>query len=284
MAVAHRHHSVLLNRLGSLLAEDPLFQVPEFLGTFEVGRRSHVLRTLLTQGTYERALAECCIRWLDSSRDAIDVGAHVGFYSVLFAKLLSDRRVLAVEPVPANLRRFKRNLEINEVANRVLVFEGVAGSKIGGTRINVFEGIEEYSSVEPPWHPASKGAPTMSVRVPESTIDVLVDTFSLEPGFVKIDVEGYEDNVLDGARRTLREARPIVLLESAVGRTKQALASRIFVFELAREFEYHTIDAVSDEPISAKDLVSQVLLVPSERFQPLGNSRHGKYRKLRGHC
>jgi FkbM family methyltransferase len=41
-----------------------------------------------------------------------------------------------------------------------------------------------------------------------------LDTFKLKPGFIKIDVEGYESEVLNGGRKTIEECRPIIMLES----------------------------------------------------------------------
>ena len=79
--------------------------------------------------------------------------------------------------------------------------------------INTIAGKEEYSSVGPIEHPSVRGQLTSSYIVEASKLDTLVETFGLNPGFVKIDVEGAEHQVFAGATNTLLKHRPVILSE-----------------------------------------------------------------------
>jgi FkbM family methyltransferase len=205
--------STVLDRLAALLAEDPVISVPEFQGRFAVSVRSHLFRRVIKDGAYEPDLARLCISLLDPERDVIDVGANVGFYSVLLARNLNKGRVLAVEPTEGALRRLRKNLEMNGVGDKVVVVEGVVSSAQGAVNIHTVEGAEEYSSVKKQAHPAARGRTVSTRMVQGKTVDALTEEFNLRPGLIKIDVEGFEEHVINGATETLKRYRPIIVSE-----------------------------------------------------------------------
>ncbi len=200
-------------RFGRLFAADPVLRLDAFGGEFELSPESHLLARIALDGHYEPELAAVCRAHLDPARDAIDVGANVGFYSVLMAHALPARRVLSVEPTPAALARLRANLTRNGVAERVTVVEGAAAATAGHFDLSVIEGREEYASFGALVHDTIAGEAHHVVRVPTTPLDDLVDAHGLTPGFVKIDVEGAEEAVLIGGARTLERHRPVIMAE-----------------------------------------------------------------------
>lgn len=212
-----RRHDAMRNRLvatlQACLAEDPIVRVEEFEGTFLVDRNSHLFARIASEGVYEPELAETCVANLDPARDAIDVGANVGFYTNLLARKLRHGRVLAIEPTPNAAAKLRANIERNGIAARTLVYEGVASDREGIRSLNTIAGKEEYSSLGQLRHPSILNEKFETKEVQSSTIDALVERYQLNPGFIKIDVEGVEHEVLRGAESTLRKFRPVVLSE-----------------------------------------------------------------------
>jgi FkbM family methyltransferase len=139
-----------------------------------------------------------------------DIGANVGFLTVLAARLVGPTgHVYALEPVPANVRFIHRNLKVNALRNVAVL--PVAASSDSGRRVLR---LAEYSG----------GSALDSVEAPPDTIGSLeVDAVSIDdlilngkakpPTFVKIDVEGAEHEVLQGMSATLKGYRPHVLYE-----------------------------------------------------------------------
>jgi FkbM family methyltransferase len=210
-------------RLSSALSE--LFQiveggslivnVPGFHGSFEIGAHSHILWRILVERDYEPDVVKIVRDNIDPNRDAIDIGANIGLFASLLSHLVSpSNRVLAIEPTPGALKYLRRNIARNNVEAKVLLFEGVAASRSGEARINVISGMEEYSSLGGLAHPATKGRDYQQLSVPADTIDSLTEKFALKPGFIKIDTEGAEYEVLSGCEQTMLVHRPIILCES----------------------------------------------------------------------
>lgn len=207
-----RREKEMVRSLGQVLAHDPVLRVEAFDGIFAVDPRSDLFFRLIVWKSYEARLVELCVEHLDEDRDVIDVGANVGFYTVLFAKKIR-RKVLAVEPTADALRRLRRNVALNDVAEKVEIFEGAASNRTGTADIKVIEGKEEYSSLGEMEHPSIADEAWVSEKVACATLDELAERRSMSPGFLKIDVEGAEHLVLEGAQNILRSERPIILSE-----------------------------------------------------------------------
>jgi FkbM family methyltransferase len=157
-------------------------------------------------------VVEVIARHLDPARDAIDVGANVGLFTVLMARSLDEsRRVLAIEPTKGALDYLRRNIERNHCTRKVAIFAGVAADQNGEFPISVIEGLEEYSSIVATPHHGPRAPDRL--LVPGETIDSLVQRFDLGPGFIKLDAEGAEYRILSGALHTLRTHRPIIVSE-----------------------------------------------------------------------
>lgn len=136
----------------------------------------------------------------------LDIGANVGLTTLAAADHLSGGRILAVEASPRNCAALRANLARHEVGN-ALVAECALGSAPGTLR---FFDNSAYGHVLTESYMAA--APAIEQRV--TTLDALVAEHALpRVDFVKIDVEGYESEVLEGAPDTLARFDPLVLLE-----------------------------------------------------------------------
>jgi FkbM family methyltransferase len=186
--------------------------IPDFEGRFTIDLKSNILREIVISGTYEPATAQFISRHVDPGRDAVDVGANVGLFTM---KMLAAgaRRVLAVEPMPRTLQFLKQNILDNGRTLQVILHPGAAGEERGETEIHYIPGKEEYSSLYPLSHPAIKGMETRSLTVQAETLDSLIAASNLDPAIVKIDTEGSEHRVLSGARNMMNSSRPILIME-----------------------------------------------------------------------
>jgi len=205
--------STLLSRFEDVVTSDVRIRVDEFKGEFVIGPRSHLLRRFLANGKYEPELAQLFRSCIAPDRDVIDVGANIGFYSVLAAKHLDKGRVLAAEPTKAAHARLLQNLALNGVADKVIVFNGLISSKDATTDIKIVEGREEYSSIGAMAHPSIAGQPIVTETIRSRPLDALVKDHQLDPAVIKVDVEGAEMMVFEGAEETLKRHRPIVISE-----------------------------------------------------------------------
>lgn len=251
-----------LDMLKKVARNDIVLHVDEFNGDFQLSPSSHLLTRILIDGHYEPELAALTLQYIDSQRDFIDVGANVGFYSVLASKALLNRNVLVIEPSAAAYERLLANLERNHVRKQCIVFKGLAGSENIERDIQIIEGMEEYSSVSTQKHFAIKGKQALVERVLQSSLDSLVEQHQLAPGFIKIDVEGFEMEVLRGARETIRIHRPVILCEVSDELLAQNGTSTHELFAYLESFGYRLIDPILPLLAPGKRGYGDVLALP----------------------
>jgi FkbM family methyltransferase len=182
----------------------------------------------------------------------------------MFAKLMSETKVLSIEPTKNAIQRLRRNIDLNGVADKILVFEGVASDKNGRIEIKTIEGKEEYSSLGEMKHPSIANDKWILEKVKSKRLDDLVEENSLDPGFLKIDVEGVEHMVFKGADKILSKYRPIILSELSELLLKNNHSSSIEVIDLLKSYDYDVFDAVYPAvPFEAKDF-GDILCFPQE--------------------
>lgn len=260
-----------LDRLQRLLCEDPVVNVAEFRGTFQLDARSHLFQRIVLEGQYEPEIAALCTRFVDPDRDAIDVGANAGFFSVLIAQQLNGKRVLAIEPSDAMALRLRSNLRRNGVAEQVEIFEGAASYQTGMVELTGVEGNEEYGTIGLLAHPAVPSEADRQVRtVSTRSLDGLVAEHDLSPGFIKVDVEGAEHLVFAGATETLATHRPVVLTEINDQLLRLNGSSACDLIDMFRGAQYRVLNPYQDlSPADLGDLetagvLEEILCVPNE--------------------
>jgi len=259
-----RHMQPAYDNLCDIVADDPVINLPEFHGKFFVDCRSDLFRRVIFYKTYESELSKIVLKYLDRSRDVIDVGANAGFFSVLFAKEIVGKRVLAIEPTKSALMRLHKNIEINCLQKSITVFEGVASNSDVPIQMKVIEGKCEYSTIGEMMHPSISGEKYGLEEVSSSTLDDLIERYSIDPGFIKIDVEGSEHLVFDGARRMLEKCRPIIISELSDPLLRANGSSSKEVIDIISRYDYKIVDALVPNLAGGVRKYGDILCIPKE--------------------
>ncbi len=178
---------------------------------------------LMAHGTYDETFVDA-LRPHSALQGAVvwDVGAHIGYESLLFAELVGPAgRVVAFEPNPANAREWQRNVKANrELAKRMSLHATALCDKSGTAALRFREAVvgggssgSHLADAVPPDGKASYAAFGL-VDVACARVDDLVDAGEIAPPtIIKIDVEGAEADVVRGAIRTLHQHKPSLLVE-----------------------------------------------------------------------
>lgn len=255
----------VLDNLGEMLIGDPIIRVNEFNGIFSVDSHSDIFGRVIIDLCYEEKLSKLCLKYLDINKDVIDVGANIGLYTVMFAKNLSpQKKVLSVEPTKNALQRLRRNIEMNGVVNKVEIFEGVASDNNGSAEIKVIKGKEEYSSLGEMLHPWITNEKWILEKVISTTLDKLVDEKSLNPGFLKVDVEGAEHLVFKGAGKVLSEKRPIILSELSDFLLNRNGSSAMEVIDIIKSHGYDVFDPINPSVQPGIEAFGDIMCFPKE--------------------
>lgn len=161
---------------------------------------------------YYEPLTAALLRTLTGPRGLfLDVGANVGFHSLLLAAVRPGLDIVAFEPHPELHRLLRANVAANDFAR--ITVEPCALSDRGGVREFYLNRSHMSASLEPNFDPAHAGV----VEVPVTTLDAyLARRGEVPPRFlVKVDVEGHEGAFLAGAEQTLRRHHPDIVSEAA---------------------------------------------------------------------
>ncbi|MEX0643452.1 MAG: FkbM family methyltransferase [Pirellulales bacterium] len=132
----------------------------------------------------------------------LDIGANVGVMSVLASSHIGpDGRIIAVEPIPTNFARLQENFALNQMSTAEAVFAAL-GVEAGEIEMSATDAVSHVSTVQ---------NAADAVRVPVKSMDELIQC---KATICKIDVEGYELEVLRGAKTTIaRGLLPVMVLE-----------------------------------------------------------------------
>ena len=131
----------------------------------------------------------------------LDIGANNGFYSCLFASKVGVwGKVIAFEPTPYAYEELCRNIQINGFESRVECHCQALDMREGVATLRVFSGTGSvYNSLSTVRAPTGQ-LPSEEIAVPTVSLDYILGTLCERfISFIKIDVEGFERDVLRGA-------------------------------------------------------------------------------------
>lgn len=175
---------------------------------------------------WESATIYTFLALADNARQFLDVGANTGVYTLLACARNRGLHAVAFEPVPRIFERLQNNLEANDFGPRCQARQVAVADRVGVTQLHVPDTAM----------PSSASLHETGFRnIRGRLIDVSVTTADHETGpesvdipmpvdLVKIDVEGFEDQVLLGMTRILGGDRPVIVCECNPDGPYQAVA------------------------------------------------------------
>ena len=154
---------------------------------------------LLMRGSYDKFESETIRKFLLSGMTAIDIGAHIGYFTILMAKIVGNTgKVYAFDPEPKNFKLLSENLNLNRVTNVKLV-NAALSDKEGRTDLFLDDknlGNPSFAKENIP-----SGSLSAGIGVHTLTLDSYMD--GRKADFIKIDVQGAEGLIFSGAKKLL---------------------------------------------------------------------------------
>ena len=175
-----------------------------------------ISQVVFTSGLYEPCTAVALSRLLAPGATFVDVGANVGLFSLLASRWVGPHgRVVSLEPSSREFARLRRHVELNRLTN-VLTLQVAAGDERGHALLHVAEGRYPGLNTLASSFMYAGIAEDRTEEVAVMPLDDLLPAQGIETvSVIKIDVEGLEPQVVQGARETIRRIRPAVVLEIA---------------------------------------------------------------------
>lgn len=185
-------------------------------GIFFLSDEKDLIETRMRQGGWEKHIQYVMHKYLNPNKNVIDIGAYIGSHTVHLAKGLKNGIVYAFEPQWNIRRKLEGNLMLNQI-NNARVFPYALGPENEIASINYNNEDNKGGA-----HICSKNGTgrikncVQSQNTNKYSIEVRsLDSFNFSNiGLIKIDVEGFELQVLKGAKRTIEASRPIMVIET----------------------------------------------------------------------
>ena len=150
-------------------------------------------------GKYQGSKLMAALKYVRNYRTAIDVGAHCGLWSMQMAKHFQN--VECFEPLQRHIECWQANINGSD---KCRLFQVALGNEPGIVRIHVVETQSGRSHVHP-----SDGIPVPLEKLDKFTFDNV--------DLIKIDVEGYELQVIKGGEETIKRDKPVIIVEQKPG-------------------------------------------------------------------
>jgi FkbM family methyltransferase len=240
------------------------------LRMFRQNYKDQVATAIGADARYEFPLPEIFAAYVERTAGlVIDVGINTGFYALLACAVRDDGIVLGFEPYPDVEYYLRQNIELNYYQDRVFILPLAISDKVGKANLYIPLGnhglVETSSSLEQSFSPEHSKVIEVSV----STLDTIIGSSDWEEIFVsvlKIDVEGHELAVLQGATATIAKWRPVIFVEILNRVDCHSLTS--FITERGYvDFPLHQDSLIACDTISFHPAAWNHALVPGERVK-----------------
>lgn len=222
-------------------------------------------RALYWRGIHEWEAATV-LPFLELARTAghfLDIGANTGVYTLMATAASPGLTAVAYEPVPRIFERLRTNVDLNGLAGRCTTRQVAVGSKAGRARLHVPSvALPSSASLSEQGYHGKAGE---LVEVEVVTVDAEQEGRP-RVDLAKIDVEGFEDQVIEGMAGTFAIHRPVVVCECNPDGPYQA------VERLMRGHDYRFVHLRTPAPVSMPGIEPDpaerdrnYLFVPAER-------------------
>lgn len=206
-----------------------------FGDSLQIWLPDRVSSELFRYGFFGAELSGTIMKLLKPGSCFVDIGAHVGYFSLLASRLVGyEGRVVSFEPTP----RTRKVLELNLKHRKNVVVEPYAvwssekklDLKDFGWKYSAFNTV---LSPRLPEHPISA-----NIQVQAMTLDSYIAANDLVPSLIKIDAESAELEILKGASDVIDRIKPVITLEVGdIGDSSVVTSHSIVKFMLGREYE-----------------------------------------------
>ena len=181
--------------------------------------------TLLDFGSYETDETIFLKSVFRDGEVFLDIGANLGWYSLVLGRNCPRSRIYAFEPIPATVEALEKNIRLNRLENVEPIGMGVFNME---DELNFLFAPDVSGATSLKLIGQSRGvAAIQNVVCKTTTLDAFCASRNIVPSLLKIDVEGAELMVVQGGDKTL-ECTPIILME--------------LLRKWSREFGYHPND------------------------------------------
>ncbi len=184
-------------------------------------KRDYIQQQILFRNSfYERKTLEKISKFVSDDFIFLDIGSNIGNHVVYFTKILNAKKVYSFEPQKDVFEVLERNIEINNIKDRVQLFNiGIGCNNMNAVIDNIPDNNSGATSIK-----ISKNGSIKMNSIDGLNINDKID-------FIKIDTEGFEKQVIMGASNLIKNNLPIIWVEIS--------DNKDFIFRYLKDLGYN---------------------------------------------
>jgi len=190
-----------------------------------------------------------------------DCGSNFGFYSLYLASLNENNQAIAFEASPKTYQELNKNIEENEFKN--IQCHNLALTNNDNQTLTFFESSNDWESslIESNFNDKTK------TTISSAKLDSFEDRIEKKNQHIviKLDVEGYEMQVLDGAKKIIEQHYPIIILEFSIFIDKDKKFNYNYLKSFLVQYDYLIFNTNYQE-ISLQDVLAEIKNLPKNMF------------------
>ena len=183
-------------------------------GAFLTDKNDYIGDEVCQNGVWEPEIIDVYTSLIQPHYTIVDIGAHMGFHTINFAK--NGSQIYAFEPQKHLYNQICANVFLNELNEKITCFNIGLGET---NKRSSFGSLDRHNTLN--WNEGytveliNYGGRSLEDNLGTDEIEIrTLDSFNFTPHFIKMDVEGYELKTFQGAKQTLKKHHPILLFES----------------------------------------------------------------------
>ena len=190
-----------------------------------------------------------------------DCGSNFGFYSLYLASLNENNQAIAFEASPKTYQELNKNIEENEFKN--IQCHNLALTNNDNQTLTFFESSNDWESslIESNFNDKTK------TTISSAKLDSFEDRIEKKNQHIviKLDVEGYEMQVLDGAKKIIEKHSPIIILEFSIFIDKDNKFNYDYLKSFLAQYDYLIFNTNYQE-VSLQDVLAEIKNLPKNMF------------------
>jgi FkbM family methyltransferase len=211
---------------------------------------------LFLGNNYEKEIIELIVDKITHKNYIIyDIGAHRGYFTLLFSKIIGGKGVVySFEPNHLALKLLRENILLNKMKN-VIIKPYAIGNESKKIELMIPKGRTERSTLNSDLRIFyRKHFEVSAIDVDARAIDELIMAGEIKPAnFVKIDVEGYEQKVLIGMKKLIKNSMPDLLIELHGAGIEKKVSNIKKILNFIFSFEYNCFHLEKKRQIKKTD-------------------------------
>jgi FkbM family methyltransferase len=201
---------------------------------------------LFFHGTFEKDELDLCKKYIKEDSIVLDIGANIGLHSIFYSRIAEKGLVLSFEPSHETFMLLLKNTYgiINILPINVALSDSTMITKFFIASDNAYSSLKDTNRKR-----ITNLQKTLSFKLDDLVLNMNLSRID----FIKIDVEGFEQQVLEGMNHTIEVYRPVIFCEIYKGTSSNEDPDKTVTFLLEKKYDAFIFDGKNLIPYSKHD-------------------------------